>query len=272
MPAGIKPAYQSWLLHAPKRFAACDPARPDPRQRNVALRSGDVLKLTGVAAPAVNRSFLPRFALSESDQLRVLVCDGPSLLGWVGALRAGPFSRDEQRLLAALTPALQKRLVLERRLDEAQLRADEIGGALEEVPAAAFVLGAAGSVLHANAAGRALLERDRKAVEDRLAAARKGKCPGAQMARLSDDGELHLAILLTRADPAPLVAVARLHWRLTPRQAQVLQLMARGMSNRAVGAELSCAESTVELHVTTLLEKSGCESRARLVARLWSGA
>jgi len=265
MPAGIKPAFERWLPHAPKRFAAYDPARPDPRQRNLALRSRDVLALTGVTAPAVNRSFLPRFALSESDQLRVLVCEGPSLLAWVGALRARPFSRDEQRLLAALTPALQRRLALER-------LTGEIGDALEDVPAAAFVLGGAGAVLHANAAGRALLERDRKAVEDRLATARKGNCPGVRVARLLADGELRLAILMTPGDPAPLVEVVRLDWRLTPRQAQVLQLVARGMSNRAVAAQLSCAESTVELHVTALLEKSGCESRARLVARLWSGA
>jgi DNA-binding CsgD family transcriptional regulator len=272
MPAGIKPAFERWLPDAPKRFAAYDPARPDPRQRNLALRSRDVLALTGVTAPAVNRSFLPRFALSESDQLRVLVCEGPSLLAWVGALRARPFSRDEQRLLAALTPALQRRLALERRMSEAERLAGEIGGALEEVPAAAFVLGGAGAVLHANAAGRALFQRDRRAVEDRLATALKGNCPGVQVARLSADGELRLAILMTPGDPAPLVELARLHWRLTPRQAQVLQLVARGMSNRAVAAQLTCAESTVELHVTALLEKSGCESRARLVARLWSGA
>ena len=51
----------------------------------------------------------------------------------------------------------------------------------------------------------------------------------------------------------------------------VLQLVAQGMSNRAVAVNLECAESTVELHVTALLEKSHCDSRAHLVARLWSG-
>src|SRR5438309_1617361 len=46
MPVGIGPAYRKWLQRAPKRFANYDPARPDPRQRNVALRSGDVAALT----------------------------------------------------------------------------------------------------------------------------------------------------------------------------------------------------------------------------------
>jgi DNA-binding NarL/FixJ family response regulator len=35
---------------------------------------------------------------------------------------------------------------------------------------------------------------------------------------------------------------------------------------------LGCAGSTVELHVSALLDKSECESRAQLMARLWSGA
>ena len=67
-------------------FNAYDPERPDPRQRNVALRAAEVLALTGKTTIPVNRSFLSRFALSQNDQLRVLVCDGASLLAWVGAL------------------------------------------------------------------------------------------------------------------------------------------------------------------------------------------
>ena len=273
MPAGIFPAYQRWLLSAPTPHAAYDPSRPDPRQRNRVLRSGDIAVLTGSRPLPVTQSFLPRFALAQKDQMRALVCDGASLLAWVGAFRERPFVRSEQRLLAAVVPALQRRLSLERQFDEAQRQATEIGGALEEVPAAAFVLGRAGAVLHANAAGRALLERDRSQMQSTLAAALRGAAPGVQLARLTPEGGLRLAILrLPAGDPAPLVAVARLRWRLTPRQAQVLELVARGRSNRALAAALGCAESTVELHVTALLEKSQCESRAQLVARLWSGA
>ena len=271
MPAGIVPAYQRWLSTAPKQFAAYDPARPDPRQRNRALRGVDIDALTDGRKLPVTRNFLPRFSLSEKDQMRALICDGASLLAWVGAFRTRPFVREDQRLFNAVVPALQRRLSLERQLAEAQRQATEIGAALEEVPAAAFVLGRTGAVLHANAAGRAQLERNRTQVESSLAAALRGQSPCVSLARLTPEGGLHLAILRLPADPAPLVAVARLRWRLTPRQAQVLQLVARGMSNRAVAATLACAESTAELHVTALLEKSQCDSRAHLVARLWSG-
>lgn len=215
MPEGIAPAYQRWLRSAPRHHAAYDPSRPDLRQRNRVLRSGDVAALTDSRPVPVNRSFLPRFSLSEKDQMRVLICDGPALLAWVGAFRERPFVREEQRIFSALVPALQRRLSLERKLDEAQRQAKEIGAALEEVPAAAFVLGRTGAVLHANAAGRAQLERDRTLVEGTLAAALGGRAAGAQVARLTPDGGLRLAILQLPADPAPLVAVARLRWRLS---------------------------------------------------------
>ena len=267
MPAGIVPAYQRWLSSAPARFAAYDPARPDPRQRNRVLRTVDLDALTDTRKLPINRSFLPRFGLGGKDQMRALICDGASLLAWVGAYRARPFTREEQRLFGAVVPALQRRLSLERKLVEAQRQTAELGAVLEGVPAAAFVLARGGALLHANAAGRALLERDRAMIEEKL----RGGAPGVQLARLDSEGGLSLAILPLPGDPAPLVAVARLRWSLTPRQAQVLQLVARGMSNRALAAALGCAESTVELHVTALLEKSQCESRAHLVARLWSG-
>lgn len=268
MPAGIRGAYVRWLKTAPRRFASYDPERPEARQRNLALRTVDLQALNGNAEPAVKRTFLPRFELSQSDQLRALVCDGASLLAWVGGFRKRPFTRAELRVFAALVPALQRRLSLERRLAEVQQRAKEIGAALEHVPAAAFVVAKRGVVLHANAAGRAMLERDRALVAERL----RPRAPGTQVARLCPDGELRLAIVQQPAEPDPLVAVARVRWGLTPRQEQVLRLLARGMSNRAIAAALECAENTVELHVTALLDKSQAESRAHLVARLWSGS
>ena len=45
-------------------------------------------------------------------------------------------------------------------------------------------------------------------------------------------------------------------WALSPRQAEVLELLVTGASNRTIADSLKCAESTVEMHVTTLLKKS----------------
>jgi DNA-binding NarL/FixJ family response regulator len=57
---------------------------------------------------------------------------------------------------------------------------------------------------------------------------------------------------------------------LTPRQAQVLAHLAAGKANKTIAAHLGCAENTVEFHVTGLLSKCACESRAELVARFWT--
>ncbi|HEY4180511.1 MAG TPA: helix-turn-helix transcriptional regulator [Kofleriaceae bacterium] len=57
---------------------------------------------------------------------------------------------------------------------------------------------------------------------------------------------------------------------LTRRQAEVLALTVRGLSNKEIGSELGCAENTVELHVTQLLKKSGAQGRVQLVARFWT--
>jgi DNA-binding CsgD family transcriptional regulator len=57
---------------------------------------------------------------------------------------------------------------------------------------------------------------------------------------------------------------------LTPRQTEVLTHLASGKANKTIAALLGRAENTVELHVTALFAKLGCENRAELVARFWT--
>ena len=49
--------------------------------------------------------------------------------------------------------------------------------------------------------------------------------------------------------------------QLTTRELEVLKLIAKGHSNKEIGAELFIAESTVKLHVNTLFDKIGVASR-----------
>jgi two-component system NarL family response regulator len=49
--------------------------------------------------------------------------------------------------------------------------------------------------------------------------------------------------------------------RLTPRELEVLRLVARGMSNKEIAAELVIAENTVRNHVRNILEKFDVRSR-----------
>lgn len=57
--------------------------------------------------------------------------------------------------------------------------------------------------------------------------------------------------------------------RLTPRELEVLELLAEGLSNKAVAKRLSVGEKTVKTHVSSLLGKLGVRDRtgAALYAR-----
>jgi DNA-binding CsgD family transcriptional regulator len=67
-----------------------------------------------------------------------------------------------------------------------------------------------------------------------------------------------------------MVAAAARTWRLSPRESEALSCLVRGLSNKETAAELGCAVTTAELHVTRVLRKSGSTSRVQLTARFWS--
>jgi DNA-binding NarL/FixJ family response regulator len=48
---------------------------------------------------------------------------------------------------------------------------------------------------------------------------------------------------------------------LSGREAQILRLVARGLSNREIGAQLYISEHTVANHVRSILRKTGCANR-----------
>lgn len=53
--------------------------------------------------------------------------------------------------------------------------------------------------------------------------------------------------------------------RFTPRQREVLALVARGLSNAEIATALSISRRTVEKHVEAIHMKAGTTTRARLV-------
>ena len=52
---------------------------------------------------------------------------------------------------------------------------------------------------------------------------------------------------------------------LTPREVEVLQLIARGLTNKAIGAELEISDRTVQGHIANIFEKLSAESRTDAV-------
>lgn len=64
----------------------------------------------------------------------------------------------------------------------------------------------------------------------------------------------------------PLDHTARLPDHLSPREVRVLRLVARGLSNREIGAELVISRHTVANHIHAILRKTGCTNRTEATA------
>lgn len=54
---------------------------------------------------------------------------------------------------------------------------------------------------------------------------------------------------------------------VTPRELEVLYLMAEGMANKTIAAQLSISEHTVKFHVNAIMTKLGSQSRTEAVVR-----
>ena len=90
---------------------------------------------------------------------------------------------------------------------------------------------------------------------DNLATLAQKDGDGWRVARL-----IEAASLLRNAPPELGVG------RLTDREWEVAMLVARGLSNRQIAAELVLSERTVDTHVSHILRKLGLVSRAQIAA------
>ena len=119
------------------------------------------------------------------------------------------------------------------------------------------------SVIEALRAGaRGYLTKDVGAVEIREALERVTRGQPA----IDPAVQQHLLDVVTAtpsgpgAEPAP-----RLPGGLTAREAEVLRLIARGLSNAEIAGELVISETTVKSHVNHLFAKTGVRDRAQAV-------
>jgi DNA-binding NarL/FixJ family response regulator len=65
--------------------------------------------------------------------------------------------------------------------------------------------------------------------------------------------------------PTPELADQERLGELTPREREVFDLIARGLSNREIGSELVVEESTIRTHVKRILMKLGLRDRVQVV-------
>jgi two-component system nitrate/nitrite response regulator NarL len=176
--------------------------------------------------------------------------------------------------LRAVAEASGLIVVAEATPDQLDARADfedldvavcEVGGtdALERIrPLAvqAGVVAVLGSDEHAPdalaAGARGVLLRDH--IADRLGPAVQAVAAGL----LAMDEGVGESVLRS-----PPVASGTLVEPLTPREEQVLQLLADGLTNRRIGERLGISEHTAKFHVNSILGKLGARSRGEAIAQ-----
>ena len=115
----------------------------------------------------------------------------------------------------------------------------------EQSAAAAWLAGAQGTLF-------------RNVAIERLIAAVKGVASGLVV------GEPEL---LATVMPPALGQEPALEEALTPREMEVLQLLAEGFSNKAIGRQLDISDHTVKFHVNAIMGKLGAESRTAAVVQ-----
>jgi DNA-binding CsgD family transcriptional regulator len=252
-------------------WGAYNVVHPEPAQRDRVLRTDEIATLCAGRNLPVENFLYQRLGSLGDDTMRVLVCDGPSLLGWLGIMQPTKTTQLQRELFEHVVPAFQRRLAFERVVSESSLATNALAAALEATNGAAWMLGPFGQIVHANAAGRARIDRDRAATLDALDACVHGTAEPRFKVRAvrADDGSRgHLVVELPSSDQVKKVPEAIRRLGLTPAQTRVFERVARGMSNATIAAELSVAERTVEAHVTAILVKAQVPSRAALIVRV----
>jgi DNA-binding CsgD family transcriptional regulator len=268
-PASFQRRFGEFLASAPRRFGVYDPGCPEPMQRNrviestrLAARSGQQLALRRVFEPA---------GLGDHGHLRVLLCEGPSLLGWFGMLSRDPFTARQRTALRALARPMHKRLLTERRLERGQLASAAMDALLDAVAVPAFIIDDRATIRELNTAARSVLDSRgheiRAALADALA--HRPTTPHIELTRLHERGIATYWLALVEVDRAvACVAAATRRFGLTAREAEVLLWVARGASNQRIAIELACSERNVEAHLARIFGKTDVPSRTALVARV----
>lgn len=164
---------------------------------------------------------------AEADLLAEVEAAGPDVVVWDLGWSAGP--------------AVQRLLAL----------AGDLPPVVALVPAAGEG-GLAGSAWQAGALG----VLGREAVAGKLAAAVAAVGQGLVVLDRGLAGEVW---------PVPRGPTAELVEELTPREQEVLQLLAEGLTNKAIARRLGISEHTVKFHVNAILGKLSAQSRTEAV-------
>jgi DNA-binding CsgD family transcriptional regulator len=139
--------------------------------------------------------------------------------------------------------------------------------AIEHIATPAFVVASSGRVVAANPPGRLWLASQPSG--SRALARAGGPDPACFEVTLSGPGRARTFLAVLRvSQPATGRVSPPVHWSLTPREHEVIALLARGVSNQQIACTLACTLRTVEHHVSNILRKAQVDNRTALIVAL----
>ncbi|HEY0463284.1 MAG TPA: LuxR C-terminal-related transcriptional regulator, partial [Polyangiaceae bacterium] len=268
--------FGDWLSSG-RPFAHFDATCPDPRQRNSVVTLTALRQLVPLRPEdeAIYTELWPSMGLTNFEQLRVLVCEGDSLLAWVGGFQESTPRPGQVRALEALAPALQRRLSWERWIGDLAGRAAGLEQLIDSNLRPTFLLGRNARIIAENGAGRAWLMEDRDQVLRLLGdLGTGGNRSGVDVMSVnarSFGQPLTLATLsrpVARAHPSPSPSHAYNARKLPPRLRRVALAVARGLTDKEVAGALGLSVSTVRTYVRQLYGLLGVHNRVQLASAI----
>jgi DNA-binding CsgD family transcriptional regulator len=265
--------FTRFVVASTKPWPAYNPEKPAVWQRNRAVSERELSKMLGTTNRLARLHQEMGGGFQRPDQIRVLVCDGGRMLGWVGVVGRRRFGRGAVQKLQRIVPALRSRLVFDELARDHDRLIATAEAAFDAISAPSLLVGRSGRVEHLNEPAR-ILEKIRAEVFAAARNAPEKADPRCEVRPVKVRGlpTQHLVTIRPREPEELDREAAERRWKLTPRQSMVLRLVAQGLSNKQVGSHLAISEGTVELHVSALLKKAGVPSRAGLVALYLGGS
>jgi DNA-binding NarL/FixJ family response regulator len=277
-PTRMRRALNEYLDTATTPVPWLDLRQPSADERNCAVDVQTVVGAAAYRASALYQRVIATTELAEHWLLRVLICDGPSVVAWLGGFSARATTRQQADALTTIAGPLQTRLRIERVLGSAPRIHAALDATLQQIGAPALLVDVRGRVHEMNRAGRELLATRREELMSSIAAVLAKQIPvlPVTLTPVSAAGfpEQFLAVVRPRTAEARMalcVTLAANRWRLTPRQVDVLRLLVRGGSNAQIANELGTSPRAVELHITAIFESANVVNRSQLVAAVLLG-
>jgi DNA-binding CsgD family transcriptional regulator len=141
--------------------------------------------------------------------------------------------------------------------------------ALDALRVPALIVDRRGGVICSNAAARAFMGGAGQVVRWPPPPANSaGRAEGTwEVTPLAGAGWSDCSSAILRTPEVP----SRRCWKLTARQTEVLDLVARGMTNSNIAEVLGIRLGTVEFHISAIFDKVGVSNRAALIAIVMGG-